>query len=311
MEEVLRYDLELETNKPFISSENSPSNSNSNSNSKSKENAIERKRWLFCNDEKRINFSNGNNFIPVPLDEKDEYLRIMNKINYHASILNFNDGFDQLNANDFDLSFKDYVLYKLHAKKSVRGFLFSQGFQMTYSDPKLYAALVILRIIAGFGSAEAAFFTDPHRFKEGAGSLVDKIYNEIVSDHADYVEIHYDSAVSLIEFLPGPSDAKENENKNENDEDDATDVTDDDGGLSFYDLETNSFDDVNPVSGILTSRGQLEELVDIDTRRKQEKNLRDAYHVKIQTQNGDIYSVSNLFFTSVKYMKTTFDLFIL
>lgn len=55
-------------------------------------------------------------------------------------------------------------------------------------------------------AAEEAFFSTPSCVSRGMSTLTEKIYEEIMSKHADLITVHYNAAVSLIDFIPGRLD---------------------------------------------------------------------------------------------------------
>lgn len=177
----------------------------------------ERKRYIFQYDLNIID-TKDEYMIPVPQDEKAEFDRIMKKVSYDASVLTFEQGFDEPNIVLYDMSYFQYVTVYLGATKSVREFLLSIGYQFVQSDPKFYSAVNILKIVSSFEleedvacglcrAAEDAFFLKPYRLTAGAGALIDKIYQELTTIHKDFVTIRFNSAVSLIDFVPGRADA--------------------------------------------------------------------------------------------------------
>ena len=120
-EEAERYGLKLEQNTKEVPSATAASSSSSRAGA-----VYERKRWLFCHDEVRVDFTAAGNRCPVPAAERGEFDRVMRQMNYDASILTFETGFDQLNGITFDLSYWDYVIDRLKATNATREFLFSQ-----------------------------------------------------------------------------------------------------------------------------------------------------------------------------------------
>jgi hypothetical protein len=106
-----------------------------------------RRRFIFCNDEVRI-----DTHLPVPVNEKDELYRVMERINYDVSLLTFETGYRQMHGFEFDMSFYEYVINSLGAKHAVMEFLFTRVSKCNSFD------CVFLRILRLFTSYEGVLF---------------------------------------------------------------------------------------------------------------------------------------------------------
>ena len=130
--------------------------------------------------------------LPVPEDHKEEFSRIMNRLSTDANALRGS----CMDWKRFDISYLEYVDSILNAKGPTREFILAQGFTHSGAKAEDVSAVAILHDILLFGSAEVAFCGSLSRIDCGAGTLAERMMDDLVSTYG--VEIQFNSAVSSV-----------------------------------------------------------------------------------------------------------------